>query len=186
MFSGKRKLIPLLLLLISIGLIVGIILDHQAEKKVLNLYPRNSDGSLASISSIKAVVLLHGFLESPEVWQKIIEKLKANQLPYDIYAPMLPFSGLPLDKASAFNNQVITKYIKDYLESLSPQYNKIVVVSLSYSGAQLIFLANKLPQNIQLILYAPAVFITSNTTIGRLQLSAYSLWRHYCNYKLLG
>ena len=59
---------------------------------------------------------------------------------------------------------------------------------MSYGGALLTTLVNaqRVPKNVELILYAPAFYITLNTAFNRLELQLYGSWRKYCDYKILG
>ena len=175
-------------------LIAGKLLDMEAERVVTQLYERDSSGIILGLGEkhyennhAKAVVLIHGFLENSEVYDDYLKKLTdLDQL--DVYVPLLPFHGRDLQTAANFSNQKIADFLADYLGKIASAHTTVTVVGVSYGGAQLLSLdkEERLPDNTRLVLYAPAVYIISNTSMGKLKVYAYSLFRNYCNYAALG
>jgi len=171
----------------------GKILDWQAEQIVEKLYPRDQQGIIKGLESISikrqysaALLLLHGFGSSPAVFAEMIDTAKKQKL--DIYAPLLPYHGRNLQTFAQLDNEEVVQYAADDIYKLSRQYSQVTVLGFSYSGAILIELLkrNLIPTNVQIILYAPGVYIKGNNTNGDLLLNTYSAWRDYCNYPALG
>jgi len=191
----KKIIFILLLITLIIAVpLIGKLLDLEAERVVTQLYQRNADGIILGLGGKKfehhhdqAVVLIHGFLDSPEVYDEYMTRLKRlDQL--DVYVPLLPFHGRDLQAAAHFSNTVISDFLADYIDKIAAAHKTVTVVGHSYGGAQLIFLdqEGRLPENVRIVLYAPAAYIISNTTLGKLKVYAYSLFRNYCNYESLG
>jgi esterase/lipase len=182
----------LFLLLFFVGL--GKFLDLENERIINQLYLRNKDSVIEGVESREiihgnenAVIIIHGFMDSPWDFTDLIDTLQKD-VTVDIYAPLLPFHGKNLETASAFNPSEIKNSLENYLKTIASKYKSVTALGHSFGGTILINLAasNKLPQNIHLILYAPAIFIKENNFINRLNLTLYKLWRKYCNYPELG
>ena len=197
MFYKTKKFIFLIRfsLLLVFVFFLGYVLDLEAERLVHQLYARDQQGIIVGNQSIKkvgieshrAIILFHGFLDSPHVFQEVIEKLeKTHEI--DIYAPLLPYHAKDLETASQLNNAKVLDAMQKAIEDIAKKYPCVTVVGHSYSGALLIKLAHegKLPKNIHLVLYSPALFIKINTPINQVRNHIYGLWRNYCNYELFG
>lgn len=176
--------------------IIGKSLDGEAQRTVNQMYPRNKQGVILGNESVviqqdennQAIVLMHGFLDTPKVYSKVIQELKNRGVHADIYAPLLPKHGMNLESAASLNNQEVLDFVAGFLNDLSEQYDCITVNGFSYSGAILTELAleKRLPKNIHLILEAPAIHIRPNTKSNRIRNQVYGLWRNYCNYETFG
>lgn len=192
--AKKWIVIDVIILMLLAAFFSGKILDQQAQTVVEKMYVRDADGIIKGLES-KAVVhhypnallLLHGFGGSPEVFNDFIAAAEPNNK-FDIYAPLLPYHGRNLQTFAEFNNEKIVKFVADDIKKLSQQYKNVTVLGFSYGGALLVELLkrNAIPANVKLILYAPSVYIKSNNFAGDLLLNTYSLWRKYCNYAALG
>jgi esterase/lipase len=134
----------------------------------------------------KAIILIHGFLESPSIFANILPDLK-NRLAADIYLPLLPYHGRNLEIAAQFNAAVASDFLSAYIDKVAAKYQSVTVLGLSVGGAILIKLTleNRLPKNVHIVLYSPAIYLLSNTTKGQWIAQTYTLWRKYCNYKKL-
>jgi pimeloyl-ACP methyl ester carboxylesterase len=183
-----------ILLILALIKISGKWLDKDAEKYVDQLYPRDAQGVTQGLQTItvigqheKTILILHGFFESPADFSDVIQDIK-KRVPADIYAPLLPFQGRNLATAALFSAPVVSAYVNSYIDNLALHYKSVIVVGHSFGGALLVNLARqkKLPVNVQLVLYAPAIFIGSNDFAGRVKARVYNVWRDYCNYPLLG
>lgn len=184
----------ILFIFIFIVWLTGKLLDQEAERIVDQMYLRDSNGVIEGDQSIeiqkgydKALVLLHGFFESPETYNETLHDI-SDKITADIYIPLLPFQGRNLQSANQFNNQVIAEHIKNYLTELTKKYQNLTVVGSSYSGAMLINLLKEkaVPEKIKIILSAPAIYIIDNNWLNYFSLRIYRLWRKYCNYECLG
>jgi esterase/lipase len=196
LFSKKKSIVLFcILFLFSFIYFVGFVLDLEAERVVHQLYARDVKGIIIGNQSIEkkdlnqknALVLFHGFLDSPHVYHEVIEQLEKSKQ-FDIYAPLLPYHARNLESAARLKNTDIADEIERKILQLSKHYSCVTVVGHSYSANILIQLAyeKKLPQNINLVLYAPALYIQNNTPINHIRNHIYGLWRNYCNYELLG
>lgn len=188
------KFVFWIFLLVAFILICGKLLDLEAERVVSQLYSRDNNGIIKGLEPIvvnnhhkKALMIVHGFLESPANFSELISDIK-NKIPMDIYVPLLPYHGRNLEKSIPFDNKVIVHYIKSYIDMLSKKYQSVTIMGLSYGGSVLTAIASqeKLPKNVHLILYSPAIFLKSNTAFTRFEIRFYRLWRNYCNYPTLG
>ncbi len=182
------------LILLSSVKLTGVILDKKAEQASLSLYAHDQNGVIEGLQSIsilqekkRAILFVHGFLDTPELFLDLVHDIK-NKVNSDIYVPLLPFHGRDLTAASQFNNQVILNNLDLKISALAKEYESLTVVGMSYGGTLLSTLINenKIPDNVQLILYAPAFFITTNTHFVRSEARVYEWWRKYCNYQTLG
>ena len=197
MFSKKKKYgVVLFVIIIAISLvkISGKLLDGDAEQHVQRIYSRGNQGVIEGLQSKivllgqnRAILFVHGFSDSPAMFADLVDELKTKGNS-DIYAPLLPFHGRGLTLMAQLNNNVIIDDLSHTINSLAKRYQSLTVVGMSYGGALLTALVNenKIPENVGLILYAPAFFIKTNTYWGRTEAHVYSWWRTYCNYKVLG
>ncbi|AAO90292.2 alpha/beta hydrolase [Coxiella burnetii] len=181
-------------LLLFIFLLIGHLLDKEAERVVNQLYGRNEKGIIKGMepiqhvhSHLSALIIIHGYLGSPDIFRDLADNKKINAK-VDVYVPLLPYEGRNLETVSKYNNKLTSDYLKTYINKLSPHYKHVVILAYSYGGALLINLAreNQLPKNSQIILYAPAVFVKGNGFRLNVLLRTYSLWRKYCNYAAIG
>ncbi len=185
------------LLLASLGFIfiLGKCLDMEAIRIVKQLYVRNSQGIIIGDESIKmtkhghqnAIIFIHGFLNSPREFLEIMNKMNGH-IDADMYAPLLPYHGRDLSAAAKLNNKDISQFVESSLVEWSKRYQSLTVVAHSYGAAILsqLSIQHRLPKNIHIILYAPAIHISVNTQENRIRNFFYRLWRNYCNYALLG
>lgn len=167
----------------------------ESKRVIDQLYIRHNDHIIQGAEPIvyknghkKALVFIHGHMETPAVWSEIVELGKHTNA-FDIYAPLLPYHGRTLETASLLDNKIIYNYIKNYISKLSGEYEHLTVVGLSYGGLQLLNLAKNqdLPKNVYPILYGPATYIRSNNWQGWLKAYLYqTLFRNYCNYDSIG
>lgn len=167
----------------------------EAVRTVKQLYVRNSQGIIIGDESIKmtkhehqnAIVFIHGFLNSPREFLEIMNKMNGH-IDADMYAPLLPYHGRDLSAAAKLNNKDISQFVESSLVAWSKRYQSLTVVAHSYGAAILsqLSIQHRLPKNIHIILYAPAIHISVNTPENRIRNFFYRLWRNYCNYDLLG
>lgn len=194
-FIKKHKSWIILVLFIVLFFIwfTGTLLDLEAERAVLQMYPRDKNGVIEGGQSFvinnhhrNALVFVHGFQETPAIFLDIAHDIQ-NKVNADIYAPLLAFHGRDLQTASQFDNQVIMDELQHYIEQLAASYDCVTVVGLSYGGSLLTALMIKdvLPKNVKIVLYAPAIYVKTNTFTNRLLSSIFGLWRNYCNYSTL-
>lgn len=189
----KKIIFCLLLCVLFVGF-NGKILDLEAERVIHNLYTRDKEGIINGLQSTalvrgdkNALVLIHGFFESSDTYSMLVDDIK-DKVNVDIYAPTMPFQARDLETGAKLNSSLTVKKIKQFLDGLSKKYQSVTVVGFSFGGAILTDLAekNELPDNVNLVLYAPAVYIKENTLTNRLKARLYGLWRNYCNYAFLG
>jgi esterase/lipase len=195
----KTSKLPIILSIIITALIClwfsGRLLDWEAERVVQQLYLRDQQGIIQGLQSIAiekknattALVLIHGFMDSPAIFADVAHDI-ANKSNLAVYAPLLPAHGRNLQAAAKLDNEIVNNYLQQYLAELAKQYQKLTVVGFSYGGAMVANLAynNKLPNNAQIILLSPAIYIRSNNFTGNLKAQVFHLWRNYCNYPGLG
>lgn len=169
-------------------------IDDKVEANSEKLYKLDRYGIIEGAEPIiykdgydNALVLIHGFGSTPAVFTDLINDIK-YQAKSDIYAPLLPYAGRTLQTMSKTDSQVVVNFIDSFIEEVSKRYKKVVVVGLSYGGAKLAKLAseNKIPPNVTLVFYAPALYLKTNTFFQRNLTRLYSQWRDYCDYTMLG
>lgn len=194
--SKKRYFYGLLVcaLLVASFLGVGKLLDGEAERADNNMHWRNARGLMEGFEPIvikrnasEALVFIHGFLVPPAIFSEVIHDLQSRAA-VDLYAPLLPFYGRNLRAVTQLKNAPLENFVENYLRTLSREYRKVTVVGFSYGGGILLDLIRKkpLPSNIKIILYAPSIYIKTNTLQTRWTIQAYHLWRDYCAYTSLG
>lgn len=187
-------LIFLVISMVGLGRLTSSDLDKEAENKTKKMFKRNRYGIIEGAEPIiykaghkQAIILIHGFESTPAVFKDLVSDIKyrANS---DIYVPLLPYNGRDLQTLSKTDNRVVVNFIDSFIAAVSRKYPKVVVVGLSYGGAKLAKLAaeNKIPPNVNLVFYAPAFHINSNTIKNRNLARLYNQWRSYCGYTILG
>ncbi|MDO4229326.1 MAG: alpha/beta fold hydrolase [Capnocytophaga sp.] len=95
----------------------------------------------------KNIVLLHGFLESSEVWQQIIEKLQDK---YCIIAPDLLGHGKTVSIADIHSMEMMAEAVNQILET--EKINECILVGHSMGGYVALAFAEKFPQKTKGIL----------------------------------
>lgn len=191
MIKSRLSLIAMLLIFIFS---LGKSLDWEAERVVEQLYSRDKHGVIKGLSGFffqkqkpEAIIFIHGFLDSPEVFKDYFNNQKLRQI-FDIAVPRLRFHAKNLQSAHDFNNEKIEKGLLDAIQAISQKHQHITIVAHSYAGALTLKLLHQhqLPQNTTIILLAPSFFIKENDFFGNFKLYSYGLWRNYCNYSQLG
>lgn len=190
----KKILLFTVFLILSINL-TGKLLDLESERVIEQIYHRDKDGVILGKSEKKhinnhknAIIFIHGFLSSPKIFEHSFNEFKRKNI-FDIYVPRLPFHGKNLQEASKFNNEEIIDYMSKYINKKSSKYKKLTVVAFSYAASNVIAMdkMKKIPENVEIVLLSPSIFIKSNSKINKKLLSVYHpLFRKYCNYELLG
>ena len=169
-------------------------LDHQAERDVNHRFSRDERGVILGLNTLEissgqanALVLVPGFMAPVSTFSTLINDPRIRST-YDIYVPRLAFHGKNLESAAALNNEAVLDHLSTYINRLNKHYKQITYVGFSYGGALLLSLMqqDRLPSDAQVILYAPAIYIRSNTFWGKLQVYSYGLFRRYCNSSWLG
>lgn len=172
---------------------IGILLDNEVERAIHQEYLRNENGVIekGSPKTYKAqhqncLVLLIGHMDTPQKFYEIYEKAKAEDK-FDIYLPNLPFHSTTIEEGTKLDNKVVSAYLENFLKDLSSKYEKVTVVALSYSGLIMAKLLSeeKIPLNIDVVLYSPAIYLKNNNFLN--YWSTYLLpgiFREYYNYDL--
>ena len=175
-------------------LLVGWLLDGEAERVVQQLYPRTPDGIIKGLEPIaitnrhtQAVILIHGLQDSPETYHHFIEDTRLGER-YDVYVPLLPFHGRDLRAASQLDNEVTLRFLDEYIRDTATGYRAVVIIGYSYGAALVVKLAKQrtLPDHARVILYAPGIYAHQNDLLRRVLMHGYRLFRKYCNYDELG
>lgn len=193
----NRLLKYLLIPFFSLSLLLffyGHWLDRQAEREVEHRFSRDEKGVILGLNTLEisrnqahALVFVPGFMTPVNVFSTLVNDPRIRST-YDIYVPRLAFHSENLEKAAALNNKAVLDNLSTYIDQLHKRYKQITYVGFSYGGALLLSLMqqNRLPPNAQVILYAPGIFIRSNTFLGNLKVYGYGLFRRYCNSSWLG
>ena len=188
-----KIILVIIITIISVLWLSGIFLDDIADRYVQKMYVRNK-GIIEGLQSVsilqgknKAVLFVHGFSDSPALFSDLVYDIK-GKIDSDIYVPLLPFHGRDLKHLSQFNNNIILNDLADKINTLANKYQSLTVIGMSYGGALLTALINenRVPNNVHVILYAPAFYLIGNTLWGRAEAHVYGWWRDYCNYEVLG
>lgn len=189
----KYALIASLLLLFFL-FCYGRWLDTQAEKAVNRRYKRDAQGVILGLDTLAihqgqshALVLVPGFMTPVDIFSTLVDDPHIRS-GYAIYVPRLAFHSQNLEQAAALRNEVVLDHLSAYIHQLHKHHKQMTYVGYSYGGALLLALLQqgRLPPDAHVILYAPAVYIQSNTLWGNVKVYGYGLFRRYCNYKWLG
>jgi esterase/lipase len=192
--SFKKVVLPIITSIILIALMIGNLLDWEAERVVNQLYSKDQKGVILGADTIeyknhhqKALILIHGFLDTPKIFHQIAQ-LPQLQKKFDIFAPRLPFHGVDLKTAAKLNNDVVANHLANYINQTAKHYKEVTVVGHSYGGALIVEMIKNhlIHDHLNIVLYAPAIYIRSNNRMTNMQLNAYGLWRNYCNYSQIG
>lgn len=193
LMSKRRKIALCIAFGVLLFFTVGKILDRLSEAKILLRYPRDGNGVIAGINpppvergSRIAVILVHGIMETPEVFNQLGSAIIANTQ-VDLYRPLLPNHGRDLATARELNNDVVRGFLDHYVQAVADSHFRVLLVGLSFGGAHAIDMVRRqvLPPNVSLLLMAPGVY-TVNHDLAVFRLRAFGLWRSYCNYELMG
>ncbi|MBF0278211.1 MAG: alpha/beta hydrolase [SAR324 cluster bacterium] len=167
--------------------IVGAFLDQRIDDKIETSVLFNSNGVLLGsepISSVSqketAVIFVHGFMDSPQVFDEIINCLSWQQADY--FVPLLPFHGRGVHEMKDFEPSVVEQYISAYIEEKSRAYKKLILVGQSLGSASLIRISEIhrwSPSKIHLILMAPSVFLYTGRWYYLLAYNFYLFFRVY-------
>lgn len=170
---------------------IGWLLDKEVERAIHQEYARNKDGiiKIAEPKSYqnnhdKALVLLMGHMDTPQKFYEIYEMAKKENS-FDVYVPNFPFHSKTIEIGKNLDNKIVQDYIENFVADLSSKYKQVTVVALSYSGLIMANLLskNKIPLNINSILYSPAIYMKNNTFLN--YWATYLLprfFREYYNY----
>ncbi len=127
-------------LLLFIFLLIGHLLDKEAERVVNQLYGRNEKGIIKGMepiqhvhSHLSALIIIHGYLGSPDIFRDLADNKKINAK-VDVYVPLLPYEGRNLETVSKYNNKLTSDYLKTYINKLSPHYKHVVILGYSYAA----------------------------------------------------
>lgn len=165
----------------------GRFLDRKADKKIAEACLFHANGVLLGAEARTetsqketAVIFIHGFTDSPHVFDEIIQQLPAQEA--DIFVPLLPFHGRALQEMKDFDPFVIEQYVGALIDLKAREYKKLVLVGQSMGGSVLIRLAQRRQwssESVSLILLAPAVFLYSQNFLYQL---GFAIYPHYRNY----
>lgn len=164
-----KKISLLVLVVISLAVVSHLYFSVQGEKlnkEKLGKFAVDPDCeaykiafpqfSLEGKKVPKAVLLLHGFGESPQGFEFLIKELKQRKIPY--YAPLQ--TGFGLTNLHLLNVAKSTDWLRDAIfgyDLLSSVANEVVVVGHSNGGCDGIVLSS-LKQVPRLILIDPYVY----------------------------
>lgn len=183
------------LLFFSIGLLLGClglkclgwVLDNRVERNVQKSFPQHRDSVLegsepfSSVTSQKTLVIfIHGFTDTPHIFDKIIRQVHWGSADYIV--PLLPFHGRGLREMQDFDPIKIENYLRALITAKNKEYEHFVLVGQSLGGSILIRLAQALswsPDRVKTLLLAPALFLRSNTKWHQLGYYSYPLFRNY-------
>jgi len=136
---------------------------RRLERAVAARLPLGADGIVPGAGPIElptpgardAVLLLHGFGDSPDTLRYLAADLHARGFP--VYAPLLPGHGRTLD---AFRRSPRGSWLaaaRDAYARLAARYERVGVVGLSMGGALAVLVAADQPQVAALALLAPYI-----------------------------
>lgn len=172
---------------------IGILLDNEVERAIYQEYLRDENGIIKKgspriykNSHQQSLVFLIGHMDTPQKFYEIYDIVKKDDN-LDLYIPNIPFHSTNIENATKLDNSIVSDYIESFLNNLSKEYKKVTVVALSYSGLIMAKLLSegRVPSNIDVTLYSPAVYIKNNNWIN--YWSTYLLpkiFREYYNYDL--
>lgn len=150
MAKWKKRLAGYFLAAIAILLIIGYLLDIEAERVIEQLYPRDSYGIIKGHKTKsyiahrqQAVILIHGFLESPNIFISLFNDQTLRKFA-DIYIPLLPFHSRNLTESKKFSNKFIMDKMAKYINKIAASYKKVTIIGLSYGGTIALQLAKKI------------------------------------------
>lgn len=156
---------------------------HQASKPIgqNNIIVGEEAVEIKNGSKI-ALVIIHGYTSSPSRFYHLINYLDKNKVPADIYAPLLPFHGRELSAYKSFDNEVIKRYIKDFLAEKSKEYEKLLIIGESYGAVLLVDIinsGNKYP-NAEFIFSSPGFYMLESTSSNVSKAKILSWIMDYC------
>lgn len=103
----------------------------------------------------EAVLLLHGFGDTPQTLAYLAEALHARG--WDVHAPLLPGHGRTLRSFASSRSQQWVGAAREALDYLLARYDRVAVVGLSMGGALAAILAAERDRIVALALLAPYV-----------------------------
>lgn len=174
-------MISLVLLAVLVAAIaVRGIWARVVEKAVARRLPVGADGIVAGAQAIElsqppspdAVLLLHGFGDTPQTLQKLADALRARG--FAVYAPLLPGHGRTLRDFRASGRAQWLGAAREALASALAHHERVGVAGLSMGGALAVVLAAESRAVVALALLAPyleppgsvRMFARASTGIG--------------------
>lgn len=103
-----------------------------------------------------AVILLHGFVSTPQVFDSLLQEMEECEIDY--YAPLINGFGIKrVQLVFSFSENDWVRQLTELYDVLATQYENISVLGHSMGGALALYLAQARPVK-RLVLLAPAVF----------------------------
>ncbi len=129
-------------------------------------------GAIALDGGERAVLLLHGFGDTPQTLERLARALYANG--WTVRAPLLPGHGRTLEAFHASRGAEWTATARDAFDRLRATHDRVAIVGLSMGGALATSLAVAVgARAVTLVLLAPFLGVA---TSGRLLTAAWPLW----------
>ncbi|MGK5095314.1 alpha/beta fold hydrolase [Deltaproteobacteria bacterium TL4] len=173
------------LLFLIVLRLLGYWLDRQTEKSFHRRYQEQTDGILPGLASQAqvnghqtAVIFVHGFTDSAKIFDQFMPHLKG----VDWFVPLNPFHGRNLEEMLDFDPFVIEEYITSFIQMKQKSYQRLILVGQSLGGLVLLRIAQQQkwnPQQFQLVLMAPALFLKTNSLLYRTLFGLYLIFRNY-------
>ena len=107
------------------------------------------------VGSRDAVLLLHGFGDTPQTLAYLADELHARG--WDVHAPLLPGHGRTLRSFASSRSQQWVGAAREALDYLLGRYQRVALVGLSMGGALAAILAAERDRVVALALLAPYV-----------------------------
>lgn len=167
--------------------LTGFLLDRRVDQRIAELCLFYTNDVLSGAESRTfvshkeiALIFIHGFTDTPQVFDEIIEKLSCQGA--DIFVPLLPFHGRALQEMKDFDPLVVESYVGTFIEFKRREYKTLILIGQSLGSTLLLRLSQNhqwSPERISLVLLAPAVFLYSQDWLYQLGYKTYPYFRNY-------
>ena len=134
----------------------------QFERECATRLPAGPDGIVLGAAPIvlsaggpRAVLLLHGFGDTPQTVRDLADFLRARGL--TVHAPLLPGHGRSLREFTASRADGWVAAVRDELAALRASHDEVAIVGLSMGGALASIVAADSPELPSLVLLAPYI-----------------------------
>ena len=157
-------MIPYVLLaMLIIAAVTRAASRRRVERAVASRLPLGADGivpgagpiELATSGARDAILLIHGFGDSPDTLRFLAADLHARG--FSVYAPLLPGHGRTLEAFRASARGTWLNAARDAYANVAARYERVGVVGLSMGGALAVLVAIDQPQVAALVLLAPYI-----------------------------
>jgi carboxylesterase len=144
--SGSATVVAAILIVIAVWWPVRAVVAHRVERAFATRYPRNSEGYIIGAEPMTlngtrpgAVLVLHGYNDSPQAMRSVAESL--NAAGWTVRVPALPGHARSLREFADARSRDWERAAREELSALQQHHDAVAVCGMSMGGALALLLA---------------------------------------------